>query len=415
MKDYWRFLREEPELISYGMLLTLLSSFGQTFLISLFVPSIQGHFGLSQAGFGALYSGATLASGLLLPWAGRAIDRRPLPEVTGGVVLLMTGSALALAGAWHVSVLALALVGLRLSGQGLSSHTALTAMARYFPQARGKALSLASLGFPAGEAVLPLTVAGLLALVGWRVSWVLVAVVTALLLPVALVLLRRSGADLDPVGSTIRHDTVSQARAADHRPAGDWSRRHVLRDVRFYLVLPAALLPPFWATGLILYQTSIAGGRGWSLTLMASAFVAYAAARVVSSLVVGGGIDQFSARRLFPYSSLPLGLGVVILALVHSPWAAFAFMALLGTTVGLSGTLKSALWAELYGARHLGAIKGLMASLMVFSTAAAPLLVGTVLELDGGLVVLLLLALLSILLGTGLAFGVHLRPRIQLD
>ena len=421
MLQYWQFYKQERLLVSFGVLLALFSSFGQTFLISLFVPAFTHEFELSGARFGVLYSAATLGSAALLPWAGRWIDRLPLHRVTAGVILLMTVSTALMAASWSVWVLVVALVGLRLSGQGLSGHTALTTMARYYPRARGKALSLASLGFPLGEAFLPLTVTTLIGVVGWRASWLVMAGASVVVfLPLAWGLVARAGVELDPQKVRWSEDEPESQgepesgrpgleRSPTARPVRHWTRGEVLGDVRFHLVLPAALLPPFWATGLILYQTAIAQERGWGLPLMASAFVAFAAARIVFSLAVGSGIDRLSARLLFPLACLPMAVGALVLMLVESPWAAYAFMGLLGTTVGLSGNLKSALWAELYGVRHLGAIKGMMASLMVLSTALAPILVGWVLEVDGGLPLLLWGVVGSVVVATLMAL-VLLRP-----
>lgn len=59
----------------------------------------------------------------------------------------------------------------------------------------------------------------------------------------------------------------------------------------------------------------------------------------------------------------------------------------------MSGSVKTALWAELYGTEHLGAIKSMLASLMVISTSAAPPVVGFTLEGPG----------LGALLATGVA------------
>ena len=54
-------------------------------------------------------------------------------------------------------------------------------------------------------------------------------------------------------------------------------------------------------------------------------------------------------------------------------------MILMGVSSGLYFTGLSALWAELYGAKHLGAIKSLTNAVMVFSSALGPALVGNLL------------------------------------
>jgi sugar phosphate permease len=446
MIELWRFFRRRRPLLLYGVGLAAVSSFGQTFFISLFVPSFLEAFPLTPASFGVLYAVATLTGALLLPVTARWIDRIPLSGYTGAVLGTLALSALLVAGSQTAWMLGLGLLGLRLAGQGLSSHASLTVMARYFSKERGKALSIANLGFPMGEAVLPLALAGFLAVAGWRLGWVVVAaVILGVVTPLALRLLRSTAVELDPRrlnmdGGTGRDAGMREAEVGqvplgrspterdpaeedqgravprERRPVpsprtpGEWSASRVLRDPRFWLLVPAALLPPFWATGLILYQTSLASAKGWSLPMLASAFVGFALARIIASLAIGGAIDRVSARRLFPAAVLPMGLGVALLAVADRPWVAFAYLALLGTTVGLSGTLKTALWAELYGIRHLGAIKSMEGTLMVVSTAAAPLLVGWALEDPGRLLPLLWTCVGSVvggflIAGLGLADG----------
>lgn len=77
--------------------------------------------------------------------------------------------------------------------------------------------------------------------------------------------------------------------------------------------------------------------------------------------------------------------------------------------MGVIGNVKSALWAELYGLRHLGAIKSMMASVTVVSTAASPALAGYVLSAPPRLEELLIGGISSVLLGTLLAFYIR-RP-----
>ncbi len=110
------------------------SSFGQTFFIALSGPGIREAFGLSHGGFGAIYSAATLTSGLLMIWAGGVLDRVST-EVYASVALgLLALAALGLSVAPGVAALWLCLFLLRLTGQGMLGHAAITSTAR-LPQA----------------------------------------------------------------------------------------------------------------------------------------------------------------------------------------------------------------------------------------------------------------------------------------
>ncbi len=424
MRDYWQFFRRERPLLTYGFLLTLISSVGQTFLVSLFVPDFLEAFPLDEGSFGLLYSGATLSSGFLLPWVGKWLDRTPLHRFTVGVLALLAVSACTLAGAWHVAVLGAGLLGVRLGGQGLSSHTSLTAMGRYYRSARGKALSIANLGFPLGEAVLPMSLTGAIAWIGWRWTWVGLGAAVVLAAPLLVALLRISGVELDPRKAVGRRGEDGDRRPGsggdgdEARPGPESSgladgngggkvrhqtRRDVVTDPSFWCMVPAALLPAFWLTGFFLYQTSIAEAKGWSGALMASAFTSFALVRVAFTLGTGEWVDRLSGRRIFPITVLPMGLGVGLLWGLDGVWVPYAFMALLGVTSGMNASVKTALWAELYGTEHLGAIKSMLASLMVISTSAAPPVVGLAME-SGNLDVLLGVGVGTVLLGALLAF-----------
>src|SRR5690606_6899321 len=85
---------------------------------------------------------------------------------------------------------ALGIVGLRLTGQGLMGHISQTVMAREFAASRGKALGVAGLGYPLGEAVLPLVCTLALQFLPWTAVWQIVSAgAIILILPLALGLL----------------------------------------------------------------------------------------------------------------------------------------------------------------------------------------------------------------------------------
>ena len=169
--NYHSFIYDNRRFLAFGVLLTSFSSFGQTFFVSLFSAEIRADFGLSHGGFGLLYSLSTLAGGILVMWLGRLIDKIDLRLYAMLTCAFLAASCVFLSVAGSVIVLFLALTTLRLAGQGLMSHIALTTMSRYFETGRGKAMSVAILGYPAGQAVFPLLAVATAAALGWREAW----------------------------------------------------------------------------------------------------------------------------------------------------------------------------------------------------------------------------------------------------
>jgi MFS family permease len=388
---------KERKVLSFGLSFTFFSSFGQTFLISLFVPFFLADFNLSNAAFGSIYSVATLTSAATLPYLGKWIDVLPIGRYSLYVAFGLLVASLTMAFSWHIGFLFAGILMLRLSGQGLSGHTAETAMARYFKLQRGKALSISSLGYAFGEGLLPLGIAAILAITSWRMTWGIIALIIALVfIPYILYILKKTS--IEEANQAIK------VQSSD-KDSDSGTYKMIFSEKRFWMILPAVLIPPFWATALFLYQVSIAEQLGWSAAIIASAFVFFAGTRVVSSLGIGPVIDRLSARTVFPFYILPLGFGLVVAFFHPGIWSAFLYMALFGVTLGLGSTVKSALWAELYGEKVIGTVRSLFASIMVFSTAMSPFLFGWMLDNSISIESILLVAIATVIAGFVLAFA----------
>ncbi|MFN2329454.1 MAG: MFS transporter [Chromatocurvus sp.] len=396
MSAYLGFALRNRHLLAFGAFTAVLSGFGQTFYIGLFNTEFRQDFGLSHGELGLAYGAATLTAGLVLGHLGRLYDRIDLRLfLTAAACILASGCGL-LAGAQGLMGLVAALFMLRLGGQGLMSHIAMTTTARHFHEGRGKALSIAGLGFPIAEALFPAAAVGFLTVLSWRALWAGSAAVVLLgFLPLLWWLLGR------PHGP----DTQAQSNQS---PAADRTLGEVRRDWRFALLVPATLVAPFVATVVFFHQIPLAHAKGWSTELVAWGLGAFAFGHIAGLL--GGGllVDRWAASRVFVPALLPILLSMGVLALIDAPWASLAWPGLLGLGLGASVTAVSALLAELYGVTHLGAIRGLLHALMVVSTAIGPPLFGWL--LDQGLATEAIAVILAIgIAAAALSSGIALR------
>lgn len=387
LHSYYTFARIDTRFIAFGFVLTLSSNFGQTFFISLFNPHIREALSLSDGQFGGLYSMATLASAFSLVWVGTLVDRMNLRPLTIAICFALCLAAALMAWTPAVVVLLVAIYLLRLNGQGLLGHVAITSMARYFDKSRGKAISIASLGYAAGEAALPLIAVSTIAAIGWRQTWLAIAGVIALaIVPLVLWLLRghehRHARYLSDVESDKAELETSTAAHVAVSPVRHWTRGETVRDWRFYLLLPAALMPAFIVTGVFFHQVRLVEEKGWAMAWFAACFIGFAAAQFPTSLAYGEIIDRFGARRAMPFYLIPLALAMLVLAFVVHPAAALIAMVLIGMTSGAVGPLVNSTMAEMYGVKHLGAIRSLSTALMVFSTALSPVLMGALIDVN---------------------------------
>ncbi len=371
-----QFIRSNGQWLAAGGLLTLLSSFGQTFFISLFAYEIQTDFDLSHGAWGGIYSIGTAVSALVMVWAGALTDHFRVRTLGASVLCLLALSCILMAINPVAWTLPFVIFCLRLTGQGMASHTAIVAMARWFVAARGRALAIATLGFSVGEAILPLTFVSLMAFVDWRLLWVVAALLALLGVPVLWRLLRQ--------------ERTPQSMAEENNTVGmegrHWTRHQALRHPLLWFMVPALLGPSAFNTAFFFHQVHFAGLKGLSHLMLVALFPIYTVCSILALVVSGWALDKWQTGRLLPFYQLPMVIAFALFALGDGLASVIIGLVFLAMTTGANSTLPNAFWAEFYGTRNLGSIKAMAAAVMVLGSAIGPgitgLMIDTGLDLD---------------------------------
>ena len=394
------FMRVEWRFLLFGMAMAFCSSLGQTFFISLFSAEIRGELGLGHGAFGTYYAIGTTASAISLLWLGKLADTMRVEKLAMVVIFGLCASALMFSQVNSVFALVVGLYLLRLFGQGMTTHTYTTAMARRYVAARGRALSLAQLGINIAESIGPASVVALLLVLDWRLLWLCLPMLPLVgLLPFLRVLTRRTryqdGGGLEGVMAAAAAEGVDDRAEADIITIDGmdhWRRRAVMRDRRFWLGLVwLTMVPGFTVTGLLFHQIYLAELAGVSLASWAANYVVYAACAVIGTLLSGQLVDRFSGRRVAAHMMLPITLACAALWLIEGQAGVLVFFVFFGFAAGMPNTAVAATMAEMYGTRYLGEVKAIFLPLGVFSSALSPMAMGVLIDLGYGMGVLMLL------------------------
>lgn len=225
------YLRANAPFLTAGAMLTFLSSFGQTYFISLFAGEVRLAFDLSHGAWGGIYMIGTMASAAVMVWAGGLTDLFRVRVLAPIVLFGLAAACLAMAFNPWVWALPLVIFALRFFGQGMCSHIAVIAMARWFVATRGRALSIASLGFALGESFVPMAVVGAMTVMAWQSLWVLGAVICICAIPVLAKLLAQ-----ERTPASHAESDVSFGMRGQH-----WRRLQALRHPLFWCMVPAVL------------------------------------------------------------------------------------------------------------------------------------------------------------------------------
>jgi len=347
-----------------------MSSFGQTYFISIFAGEIRTTFDLSHGDWGAIYGFGTFASAIAMVWAGGLTDIMRVRRLGPIVLAALAASCLFMAFNPWVALLPVVIFCLRFSGQGMSTHIAAVGMSRWFAANRGKALSVANLGFSIGEATYPLLVVALMMLFVWQGIWVLAAFIAVLSIP-ALVWL-------------LREERSPESMATEDQSVGmngrHWTRNQTLAHPLFWFMMPAFVGQSAFNTAFFFLQVHFSEIKGWDHFQLVAMFPVYTGVAIGSMILSGVLLDKIGTARLIPYFQLPMIFAFLLFAYGQSLLAALVGFVLLGLTSGATATLPNAFWAENFGTKHLGSIKAAAAAAMVLGSAIGPALTGVLLD-----------------------------------
>jgi len=124
--------------------------------------------------------------------------------------------------------------------------------------------------------------------------------------------------------------------------------------------------------------------KQWDAKVLVLGFTLMSLVTVCMTLFAGQLIDRYRAYRLLPFILIPLGFGCMLLATAQQSVALLAFMVLMGICYGLYSAVFGSIWSEVYGTRHLGAIRSVVFAGMVLASALGPGITGTLIDVGIG-------------------------------
>ena len=362
--------------LGVGFVLFFLSSLGQTYFIGLSIGDVRQEFDLSHGDIGLLNMVLTLLSGVAVFATGKWSDKLSPQKLIAILLPVLAVGAVLFQSLASLQIFLLGLLILRIFAQGFLTHIAFVLVGRWFNARRGMAIAVTSIGQNIGQMLLPVSFVALSAFIGWRTSWIVIAVMLLLLTPFLMRL-----------ASSERNAGTEPDNADDGEPGKrvpSLTRAEALRRPEFhayvFAILPMALI----ANTIFFHQVHLTETRGWGLDAFTASYSVMAVFTILAGFGAGWLVDRFSAVALLPYYLIPLAVACLLLAIGTAPWIMVPFMALVGISNGFSLNLYGAVWAEAFGTDHLGAIRSVVTMIVIFAAAIGPGVAGVLLDMGFG-------------------------------
>lgn len=360
-----------------GATFVLAVTAGGRFMVGLVFDQIRDGFSLSHAALGLIVSLNVLIVGAAQPLVGWLVDRLPA-RVVGTVGLAFIAAGMILTAEAHSTLFLVIGYGVLVAlGLGAVSPVTITPLVTgWFEKRRATALSVVSMGSPLGQLIIVPALAVLVGAIGWRAGYFVVA--AALLCiggPLILLLLRERETPVD-----------------EFEPTAGCSLNHAVRATSFWRLSVGFFVCGFTMSWIMTYFFDYASINSIDKGLAAFALSMMGGISMLGTLTTGWWSDKTGGTLPLAVIYLLRGIGFGLLFLAKSnPAFVLLAMAVIGFSWSSTVPLTSALCANIYGRRSLGAIFGLMYAIMPLGSAISAAVTGFLYDQTGSYVPSLLI------------------------
>ena len=361
-----------------GTLALIMTSPGQTYVVSIFIEHFITDLDLSRSLVSTLYTVGTLVGSFALPLIGRQLDQRGARSMVVFVSVLFGLACIYMGTVRNALMLGAGFIAIRMLGQGSLSLVGRTIINRWWVRRRGLVSGLSGLAYSLfGVGAFPNLINMLIPLTGWRRTYQLLgAALIFFMAPLGYIFFRRHPElyGLEPDNGPL---------APQNEPGTSLSI-----DEESWTVTEAIRTPPFWAasiglallamlgTGLFFHMVSIFKDNGLPASVAAAVYVPISVATALINLGGGYLADRVPMRWMLALSLFSQAATLILVQFLDAPATAWLYGLLLGLTSGLMGLVNSVIWADYYGREHLGSITGITSMILIVGSALGPMPLG---------------------------------------
>jgi MFS family permease len=377
---------------------------GTMFTYGIFFKPLLNEFGWSRAMISGASSTTMLFVGLMGIVSGRLNDRfgpRNIMVVSGlflgGGYLLMS----LLQAPWQLYLFYGVIVG-----TGMASHDVVTlsTVARWFVRRRGMMTGVVKMGTGAGQLMVPLIATALLAVYGWRSTYLIIGAGALVLFVLISLLFRRNPQQM----GLLPDGAESMGSAPSDSAEQGLSLREVTRTRQFWTICLAYFSSIYCLLTIIIHIVPHVTDIGISEASAAGVLSTIGGVSMAGRFVMGTASDRIGSKRTWIICFIILIASFLWLQIARELWMFYLFAVVYGFAHGGFFVVIPPMAAELFGTRAHGVIFGIIYFVGTSGGALGPVLAGYLFDITQSYqIVFLVLLILSVV---GLILVLTLKP-----
>ena len=353
------------------------------------------------------------------PIYGPIVDRKhgALILMAGGGVVLGVSMMLtaAMTELWQFYLLIGVAYGLAMGAEG-SQIVAPVVISKWFIRRRGRAIAIVTLGPNVGNIIFIPLAAFIILNFGWREAWFVSGLFALLMVsPLSALFVRRTPEDIGllPDGDTHHQvpERVTHTQQTDLATDHDWTLGEAARTPTLWIMVAAFTVSGAGLGGFLVHVLPALTDKGYS-TPFATAMVAELSVAVLVSKMMWGFLgERIQVRYLLMASFALAAMGMFLIVFVDSGPLILLLPLVYGAGGAGYGPLSSLMWANYFGRRSLGSIRGVFLPITQLISAFSPVFAGAIFDSKGSYDLAFIIFALCFIFAIG---AIYLAPRPEL-
>jgi len=370
-------------ILPISTLAAFFTSPGQTYMVSIFNPSLRDTLDLSLTQLTGAYMFGTVLASIPQTYIGQLADRIGIRKTIFIIATLFSLACIFISQVNSLVMLFFAFFFLRMLGQGGLQLLSVNMLPMWFRNTLGTVSGINNVVVSLLISIVPVSVLALIGAVGWRKTYVFAGVsVFLILLPIVYFFYINRP---EEIGQSIDggRGSTSVKSIKTEVPEKEFNLKEAMRTRAYWILTISWFAWAAIATAITFNLLPIFTAKGLSEGQAAASFTILMVASAVFQ-IVGGVVADRVQLRWMAFGALGL-YGIAIGALIYVPLGSvvLVYTLILGLAQGLWGGLGNTVWVRYFGREHLGKIRGSVWTAAVAGSSVGPFLMGISYDLSG--------------------------------
>jgi MFS family permease len=249
---------------------------------------------------------------------------------------------------------------------------------------------------------------------GWRLAYTQLGfLVWIIMLPLMFLVFRNDPGEVNQIlDGGIKKNPGNDQNAENDMESYD--PKEARKTPAYWIMMANSALWAMIVTAVFFNLLPIFQSLGISEIVAAATYTTYAAASLLTQILVGPIADRGPLQYLLLVCMGTLAVGVGVLSMATSPWIAHSYAVLVGISTGLISLVGGTLFARYYGRTHLGALRGGVLTAQVAGSSLGPFITGVIFDLSGSYLISLWIFVGLLVPAAVLSLKAVQPPRLQI-